>query len=314
MRRPSARARLPGVNRQRVILDAAIERSVIRGTLTATTGPRSEFHGWLELNTALEAILDPGTNRAPIQDAYDIRTPMPRPMQDNPLRKHVTAYDRADGIATIKMDDGKVNALGIPMLRELHAAFDRAEEDNAIVILTGREGRFSAGFDLNVFSDTPEQLPEMLTLGANLCERILTFPRPVVTACTGHGVAAGCFIQLAADLRLGVDGPFQIGLSEVRIGLTMPQFVVELARSRLTPSHFDRAVNSAVMYAPADAVSAGFLDRVVSAEELQPAALDAARGLSGLNTEAHKATKLKSRAGLIDAVHAAIAAEFNMAA
>ncbi len=224
----------------------------------------------------------------------------------------LTTYERSDGIATIKMDDGKVNALGVPMLRELHAAFDRAEEDEAIVILTGREGRFSAGFDLKVFSDTPEQLPEMLTLGATLCERILAFPRPVITACTGHGVAAGCFIQLPADLRLGVDGPFQIGLNEVKIGLTMPGFVIELARSRLTPSHFDRAVNSAAMYTPADAVGAGFLDRVVAAEELGAAAREAAAALAGLNPEAHRATKLKSRAGVIDAVHAAIEDEFNV--
>jgi enoyl-CoA hydratase len=225
----------------------------------------------------------------------------------------LTNYEHDDGIAIVTMDDGKVNALGVTMLRELHAAFDRAESDGAIVMLTGREGRFSAGFDLKVFTETPEQLPEMLTLGARLCERILTFPRPVITACTGHGVAAGCFIQLPADLRLGVDGPFQIGLNEVKIGLTMPRFVIELARARLTPSHFDRAVNSAVMYAPADAVSAGFLDRVVPSEELQPAALLAARELAGLNAEAHKATKLKSRADLIRAVQTAIAEEFEMA-
>lgn len=226
----------------------------------------------------------------------------------------LTTYRCEEKVATIRMDDGKVNALGVPMLRELHAAFDRAERDEAIVILTGREGRFSAGFDLKVFSDTPQQLPEMLTLGARLCERILAFPRPVITACTGHGVAAGCFVQLGADLRLGVDGPFQIGLNEVRIGLTMPRFVIELARSRLTPSHFDRAVNSAVMYTPAEAVGAGFLDRVVSAEELQPAALQAAGELAGLNAQAHRETKLKSRAGLIEAVHAAIEEGFNPAA
>ncbi len=226
----------------------------------------------------------------------------------------LTAYEQSDGIATIRMDDGKVNALGVPMLRELHAAFDRAQEEDAIVILTGREGRFSGGFDLKVFSDTPEQLPEMLTLGATLCERILTFPRPVITACTGHGVAAGCFIQLPADLRLGVDGPFRIGLNEVMIGLTMPQFVIDLARSRLTPAEFDRAVNSAAMYTPADAVGAGFLDRVVAAEELAPAAQEAARELAGLNAEAHRATKLKSRTGVIDAVHRAIEDEFAIAA
>jgi enoyl-CoA hydratase len=100
----------------------------------------------------------------------------------------------------------------------------------------------------------------------------------------------------------------------VKIGLTMPEFVIELARSRLTPSHFDRAVNSAVMYTPADAVGAGFLDHVVSAEDLRPAALRAAKGLAGLNAHAHKATKLKSRASLINAVHAAIEDEFKLAA
>jgi len=224
----------------------------------------------------------------------------------------LTSYACDDGIATITMDDGKVNALGIPMLRELHAAFDRAEREEAIVILTGREGRFSAGFDLKVFSDTPERLPEMLTLGARLCERILSFPRPVVTACTGHGVAAGCFIQLPADLRLGVDGPFRIGLNEVQIGLTMPGFVIALARARLVPSHFDRAVNSAAMYTPADAVGAGFLDRVVAAEELAPAARAAAGELAGLNPEAHRATKLKSRGDVIEAVRTAIRDEFEV--
>jgi len=228
--------------------------------------------------------------------------------------RDLTTYESSDGIATIRMDDGKVNALGPPMLRELHEAFDRAEEEDAIVILTGREGLFSAGFDLKVFSDSPEQLPEMLTLGARLCERILAFPRPLVTACSGHGVAAGCFIQLPADLRLGVDGPFQIGLNEVQIGLTMPRFVIELARSRLTPSDFDRAVNSAAMFTPADAMRAGFLDRVVPAPELLATANEAARGLASLNAEAHRATKLKSREGLIDAVHAAIEEEFTVPA
>ncbi len=222
----------------------------------------------------------------------------------------LTTYLHDGAVATITMDDGKVNALGVPMLEELHSAFDRAESDGAVVILTGREGRFSGGFDLRVFSETPELLPQMLTLGARLAERILTFPRPVVTACTGHGVAAGCFIQLPADLRLGIDGPFLIGLNEVKIGLTMPQFVIDLARSRLTPAHFDRAVNCAAMYSPVDAVAAGFLDRVVMADDLQAEALEAANELAELHGEAHLATKLKSRATLIEAVHAAIEREF----
>ena len=122
----------------------------------------------------------------------------------------------------------------------------------------------------------------------------------------------GCFIQLPADLRLGADGPFQIGLNEVKIGITMPLFVIELARSRLTPSDFDRAVNSAAMYTPQDAVRAGFLDRVVPPGELSREAGEAARELTGLNAEAHRATKLKSRGGLIDAVRTAIEDELEV--
>lgn len=223
----------------------------------------------------------------------------------------LTTYAHEEGVATVTMDDGKVNALGIAMLRELHAAFDRAEREEAVVVLTGREGRFSAGFDLTVFRDTPEQLGEMLVLGATLCERILGFPRPVITACNGHAIAAGCFIQLAADLRLGVDGPYQLGLNEVRIGLTMPWFAIELARARLTPAAFDRAVNSAAMHTPAQALGAGFLDQLLPSAELHDAARAAAADLAGLNAEAHRATKLRSRAGTLAAVHAAIEQEFT---
>ena len=104
----------------------------------------------------------------------------------------------------------------------------------------------------------------MLRLGATLAERILAFATPVVIASTGHAVAAGSFLLLAADLRIGVDGPFQIGLNEVKIGLTVPWFVIELARQRLHPAHFSRAVVNATIYGPHEALTAGFLDLVVS--------------------------------------------------
>ena len=210
----------------------------------------------------------------------------------------LVTYELNDRIATIAMDDGKVNAFSIPMLKAVHAALDLAERDGAIVILTGREGYFSAGFDLKVFAGGDvEQVIEMLMLGATLAERILGFERPVITACPGHTVAAGAFMALAADMRIGTDGPFRIGLNEVKIGLTVPWFVIELARQRLNPAHFNRAVVSATMYGPAEAVTAGFLDEVVSAGELRSASLAAAAALAELNPQAHAATKLRARAG-----------------
>jgi enoyl-CoA hydratase len=224
----------------------------------------------------------------------------------------LASYELDGRIATIAMDDGKVNAFSIPMLQAVHAAFDRAEQDGAVVVLTGREGYFSAGFDLKVFaSGDVERVIEMLRLGATLAERILGFPTPVLAACNGHAVAAGSFMLLAADLRIGTEGPFRIGLNEVKIGLTMPWFAVELARQRLQPAAFSRAVVNATMYSPADATSAGFLDRVVGEGELRATSLQEAAQLADLNAAAHTATKLRARAGALAAVRSAIETELT---
>jgi enoyl-CoA hydratase/carnithine racemase len=220
-------------------------------------------------------------------------------------------YELDGRIATIRIDDGKVNAFSVPMLRAIHAAFDQAERDGALVVLTGRGGCFSAGFDLNVFARGGDEVLEMLTLGATLAERILSFPTPVVGACTGHALPAGAFLLLSADCRLGADGPFRIGLNEVRIGMTVPWFAIEIARQRLHPAHFDRAVVNSTMYGPSEAVTAGFLDRVVPASELRAASLEAAEALAQLDPAAHKATKLRARAGALDAVRRAIESELT---
>jgi enoyl-CoA hydratase len=224
----------------------------------------------------------------------------------------LVSYDRDGQIATITMDDGKVNALSVPMLRELHAAVDQAEHDGVGVILTGRDGYLSAGFDLHVFAAGVDDVHEMLLLGATLTERLLGLPTPVVIACSGHGVAAGAFLLLSADLRIGVEGPFQIGLNEVKIGLTVPGFVIELARQRLHPAAFDRSVVNAVMCSPEQAVAAGFLDRVVPRGELRAAGLEAAAQLAGLDPAAHAATKLRARGPTLTAIRTAIEREITI--
>jgi enoyl-CoA hydratase len=225
----------------------------------------------------------------------------------------LASYELDGAVATITMDDGKVNAFSIAMLQAIHAAFDRAEQDGAVVVLTGRAGYFSAGFDLKVFAaGEPDPVVEMLRLGATLAERILAFPRPVLAACNGHAVAAGSFVLLAADLRIGTAGQFRIGLNEVKIGLTMPWFAVELARQRLQPAAFSRALINATMYGPDEAAAAGFLDRVVGAEELRVASLTEAAQLAELDAAAHAATKLRVREGAIAAVRAAIERELSV--
>ena len=221
----------------------------------------------------------------------------------------LVTYELDGRIATIAMDDGKANALSIDMLNELLAAFDQAERDEAVVVLTGREGRFSAGFDLKVFAEQPDRIVEMLRLGAAYSERILGFPTPVVIAANGHAIAAGSFGLLAADVRIGTEGDFKIGLNEVQIGLTVPLFVIALARHRL-PAHFSGAVVNATMYDPQSAIAAGYLDRVVPAAELRAASLEAAEQLAGLNADAHKATKLRVRGDALKELRDGIDSEF----
>jgi enoyl-CoA hydratase len=215
------------------------------------------------------------------------------------------AYALEGRIARITMDDGKVNVFSIPLLRALHDAFDRAESDGAVVVLEGREGYFSAGFDLKVLGGGRQEVLEILTLGATLAERVLSFPTPVLVVCTGHAYPAGAFLLLSADLRIGVSGPFRIGLNEVRIGMTLPWFAIEIARQRLHPASFDRTVVNAAMYTPEEAVAAGFLDQVVAPEALGAVVLEAAAGLCELDPAAHRATKLRARAGSLAAVRSA---------
>jgi len=220
------------------------------------------------------------------------------------------SYEHHDGIATLTMDDGKANAMSPTMLEALHDAFGRAENDRVVVVLTGREGIFSAGFDLKVFPLGLEPTRNMLQLGATLLERILSFPFPVVTACTGHAYPMGAFLMLAADRRIGIDGDFRIGMNEVAISMTLPKFAIEIARQRLTPPYFNRTVLGE-LYDPHEAVTAGFLDEVVAPDRLLARSNEVAGALTQIDHAAHAATKLKVRGQALAALRAAIEDELN---
>jgi len=224
----------------------------------------------------------------------------------------LVTYDRTDLVSTLTMDDGKVNVFSIPMLRALHEAFDQAERDATVVLLRGRPGYFSAGFDLGVFKGPQEDALLMLTLGATLAERILKFPAPVAVSCGGHAFPAGAFLLMAADTRIGADGPFKLGLNEVRIGLTLPWFAIVLARHRLTPAHFDHATVTGSMFDPAGARDAGLLDVVVGPDEIDAAALSAAEDLAGVDRRAHAATKLRVRQRVLEELRSAIDGELTL--
>jgi enoyl-CoA hydratase len=223
---------------------------------------------------------------------------------------NIVEYKLQDKIATITMDDDKANAVSPRMTKELNSALDQAEEDQAVVILTGRPGRFSAGFDLTVMQQGADAANNMVKSGALLAERLLSFPAPVIIACNGHALAMGALLLASVDHRIGAEGDFKIGLNEVAIGMTMPWFGIEIARARLSNIYFGRSVVNAQIYDPSGAVTAGFLDQVVSEDKLMSSALQAAEVFSKLNMQAHYATKMRVRADSLAAVRAAIEKEF----
>jgi enoyl-CoA hydratase len=220
-------------------------------------------------------------------------------------------YRLEDSIAMITMDDGKVNAMSPQMITEINAALDQAAADRAVVVLSGREGVFSGGFDLKVLRAGGPESIAMVRAGFELAERVLSFPMPVAIACTGHAVAMGVFLLLSGDYRVGAAGSFKLAANEVAIGLTMPRAAVEILRQRLTPAHFNRAVTLAEPFSPDNAVEAGFLDKVVGASELQGVTRSTAVALSRLDMTAHAESKLRARQPALNAIRAAIEVEFR---
>ncbi len=218
----------------------------------------------------------------------------------------------ADGIAWVVLDDGRVNALSIERMAEIHVALDAAERAGAVVVLRGRTGIFSAGFDLQTFQRGLEATVEMLRAGAGLVTRLLALPRPVLSVCTGHAYPAGAFLLLASDVRLALAGEFRIGLNETAIGLTVPHFVLELTRHRLTPPGFAR-IASAQMCDPEEAARLGYVDRVYGADALDAAVRAEAERLRGLDAASFTATKARIHERAIAAIEAAVAAELRPA-
>lgn len=220
--------------------------------------------------------------------------------------------DGEPGVLTVTMDDGKANALSPAMFAELNAAFDSAENDDVgAVVLAGRPGRFSGGFDLSVLGGSQDEAMSMLRAGFELSHRMLSFPKPVVVACTGHALAMGSFLLLSADHRVGAAGDFTIRANEVAIGLPVPAPAVAIMRHRLSRPAFDRAAVLAATFTPDAATAAGWLDEVVAPDEVVPVATArAASFISALDASAHAITTQRVRTLVLDELRAAIDADF----
>lgn len=210
-------------------------------------------------------------------------------------------------VAIIRMDDGKANVINPAMIAALNSALDEAESKAKAIVLSGREGRFSGGFDLQALTGSgPQAAANLLDQGGQLLVRLYANPLPVVAACTGHAIAMGVFLLHACDTRIGASGPYKIGANETTNGMVLPQFALELSADRLNPMHMTKAIVQAFIYDPEEAVQAGYLDMLAPLDQVERQAVAVAGLLAQLPRHAYHGNKMAIRGATIDRIKASI--------
>jgi enoyl-CoA hydratase len=197
-----------------------------------------------------------------------------------------------DDISIITLDDGKANVFSPKMIQDVNECLDKVPTESGALIITGREGMFSAGFDLKIISAGDTQATMDMSLsGFKLLSRIFSFPRPILAACSGHGIALGTFLLCCCDYRIGVKGDFMIGANEMRTNMVIPIPILELISHRVSANHKYRAILGAEMYSIENGIDAGLIDEVVDFENLMETAMLKAKDLATLGHPSYTLTK-----------------------
>lgn len=211
----------------------------------------------------------------------------------------MVTYESVDNIACLKMDDGKMNVVNPDFIASFNTALDQAEADKArAVVLSGREGVFSAGFDLKEFQKGPEATFAQVSAGFKLLLRLFEFKRPVIAACDGHGIGLGAFLLLVSDVRITSDGAHKFSLPETRIGMELGEFLRAIVHNRVAPQFITRVAIMSEELDARTAMASGFVDQIVPAGTQQDAAMALAKqtaalpGIYGQNKKSLRAVAL----------------------
>ena len=219
----------------------------------------------------------------------------------------VATLTNDENVSIITLDDGKVNVFSPTMIEEVSNLLDKVPTDKGSLLIVGREGIFSAGFDLKVLmSGDAEKAVGMLRSGFEMLSRIFSFPRPIVAACSGHAIALGAFLLCSCDYRVGIKGKFQIGANEVRNNMIVPTPILELAKFKLAKNHKQRALLNGEMYSIEDAVAPGYLDEIVEPDTLIETAKAKAKDLATLGHPFYHQTKQLDQEQVIKKINSGI--------
>ena len=208
------------------------------------------------------------------------------------MSEKIATIKKEGDISIITLDDGKANVFSPEMSNQLNTCLDQVDSESGCLIITGRDGMFSAGLDLKVIqSGDVDRIVEMSSSAFKLLARIFSFPRPVIAACSGHGIALGTFLICCCDYRIGIKGDYMLGANEMRTNMVIPTPILELIKFRVNDSHKYRAVLGAEMYNFNQAQEAGLIDDVVEIDNLMTAAKDKAKDLATMGHPSYTMTK-----------------------
>jgi len=208
------------------------------------------------------------------------------------MSEKIATLTKEDNISIITLDDGKANVFSEEMSKQINQCLDDVPTDTGCLVFQGRDGMFSAGFDLKVIQNGEVQkILDMSSSGFKLLARVFSFPRPVIASCSGHGIALGTFLLCCCDFRVGIKGDFMLGANEMRTNMVIPMPILELIRFRLNPSYKYRAILGAEMYSMEEAKEAGLLDVVVDPKELKNFVMEKAKDLATMGHPSYSLTK-----------------------
>ena len=216
---------------------------------------------------------------------------------------------RQEGHVTVlQLNHGKASALDLELLDAADAELRRAERDSPAVVLTGTGAIFSAGVDLfRVLEEGEGYLRRFLPALARVCERLVSFPRPLVAAINGHALAGGWVFACACDYRVMAAGNGRLGVPELQVGVAFPPIALETVRQR-TPAHLvDCMIFAGRTFTAEEAEHERLVEEVVPAGVLLSRAVQVAESMARIPPEAFRLTKEQLRRPTLERAAAAAA-------
>ena len=223
------------------------------------------------------------------------------------MEKQLATLTKHNDVSIITLDDGKANVFPHAMLIALNECLKEVPKDKGSLVLAGRDGIFSGGFDLKTLgSGDVDAIIKMVQLGYETLLMLYSFPRPVVAAVSGHSVAMGIFITCCADYRIALEGNYICQANEVRNNMDIPIQLMEIVKARVNKKYFYRAVLHGDPLTMDQSVEAGYLDELTSPENFMTRVLEKAEDLATIGHPFYERTKNVAQKDVVARIKEAI--------